>query len=45
MGAAVTKMVDVKTNGLQKKPNVEDDELDEWFVALSPHLARVPFRC
>lgn len=36
MGAAVAKMVDVKTDGLQKKPIVEDDEPDEWFVALSP---------
>jgi hypothetical protein len=31
MGAAVTKMADVKTDGLQRKPIVEDDdEPDEW---------------
>lgn len=45
MGAAVTKIADVKTDGLQKKPIVEEDEPDEWFVAQSPLLVRAPFRC
>jgi hypothetical protein len=36
MGAAVTKIADVKTDGLQKKPIVDDDEPDEWFVAFVP---------
>ncbi|TLD37508.1 hypothetical protein E2P81_ATG04320 [Venturia nashicola] len=30
MGAAATKMADVKTDGLQKKAIVEEDEPDEW---------------
>ncbi|QDS75563.1 hypothetical protein FKW77_005813 [Venturia effusa] len=30
MGAAAAKVADVKTDGLQKQPTVEDDEPDEW---------------
>jgi len=36
MGAAVTKIADVRTDGLQKKPIVDDEEPDEWFVAFIP---------
>jgi hypothetical protein len=39
MGAAVTKMVDVKTDGLQKRPIVDDDEPDEWFVFNCPRIS------